>query len=102
MGDTTKVYVVQNYYTEKEYISIVINEEQRLSNKEQYGRLSEREYQQLMYIRAEHERALKRKRRNERIARARRSEELVAKHRVSSKWFRYLAENDIFPKVRDR
>lgn len=47
-----------------------------------------------------HERALKRKRRNERIARARRSEELVAKHRVSSKWFRYLAENDIFPKVR--
>ncbi|MGX0900150.1 hypothetical protein ACUXHI_001264 [Staphylococcus haemolyticus] len=43
---------------------------------------------------------MKRKRRNERIARARRSEELVAKHRVSSKWFRYLAENDIFPKVR--
>lgn len=53
-----------------------------------------------MYIRAEHERALKRKRRNERIARARRSQELVASHRVSSKWFRYLAENDIFPKVR--
>lgn len=90
----------------KEYMSIVINndelvkKEQRLSNKEQYGRLSEREYRQLMYIRAEHERALKRKRREQRIARARRSEELVKKHRVSSKWFRYLAENDIFPKVR--
>lgn len=87
-------------------MSIVINndelvkEEQRLSNKEQHGRLSEREYRQLMYIRAAHERALKRKRREQRIARARRSEELVAKHRVSSKWFRYLAENDIFPKVR--
>ncbi|WP_275043239.1 hypothetical protein [Staphylococcus hominis] len=35
--------------------------EERLSNKEQYGRLSEREYRQLMYIRAAHERALKRK-----------------------------------------
>jgi len=53
-----------------------------------------------MYIRAAHERALKRKRREQRISRARRSEELVKKHRVSSKWFRYLAENDIFPKVR--
>ncbi|UUY83507.1 hypothetical protein NUT44_01720 [Staphylococcus haemolyticus] len=78
----------------------MINEEQRLSNKEQYGRLSEREYQQLMYIRAEHERALKRKRRDERIARAKRAEREVARHRVSSKWFRYLSENDIFPKVR--
>ena len=78
----------------------LVKEEQRLSNKEQYGGLSEREYRQLMYIRAEHERALKRKRREQRIARARRSEELVKKHRVSSKWFRYLAENDIFPKVR--
>lgn len=90
----------------KEYISIVINndelvkKEQRLSNKERYGALSEEEYNELMRIRAAFERALKRKRRNERIARARRSQELVAKHRVSSKWFRYLAENDIFPKVR--
>ncbi|WP_242314939.1 hypothetical protein [Staphylococcus sp. acrmy] len=78
----------------------LVKEEQRLSNKEQYGGLSEREYRQLMYIRAAYERALKRKRREQRIARARRSEELVAKHRVSSKWFRYLSENDIFPKVR--
>ena len=91
---------------EKEYISIVINndelvkKEQRLSNKERYGALSEKEYNELMRIRAAFERALKRKRRNERIARARRSEELVAKHRVNSKWFRYLSENDIFPKVR--
>ena len=90
----------------KEYMSIVINDnelvkrEQRLSNKERYGALSEKEYNELMHIRASFERELKRKRREQRIARARRSEELVAKHRVSSKWFRYLAENDIFPKVR--
>ena len=87
-------------------MSIVINDnelvkrEQRLSNKERYGALSEKEYNELMHIRASFERELKRKRREQRIARARRSEELVAKHRVSSKWFRYLAENDIFPKVR--
>ena len=78
----------------------LVNREQRLSNKERYGALSEREYNELMHIRASFERELKRKRREQRIARARRSEELVAKHRVSSKWFRYLAENDIFPKVR--
>lgn len=47
-----------------------------------------------------HERALKRKRREERIARAKRAEREVARHRVNSKWFRYLSENDIFPKVR--
>ena len=74
--------------------------ENRLAEKEQRGALSEQEYKTLMEIRASHERALKRKRREQRIARAKRSEELVAKHRVSSKWFRYLAENDIFPKVR--
>lgn len=74
--------------------------ENRLAEKEQRGALSEQEYKTLMELRAAHERALKRKRRDERIARARRSEALVAKHRVSSKWFRYLAENDIFPKVR--
>ena len=87
-------------------MSIVINnnelvkEEQRLSNKEQYGGLSEREYRQLMYIRAAYERALKRKRREQRIARARRSEELVAKHRVSSKWFEHLVEDNAFVKVK--
>ena len=43
---------------------------------------------------------MKRKRREERIARAKRAEREVARHRVSSKWFRYLSENDIFPKVR--
>ena len=78
----------------------LVNREQRLSNKERYGALSEKEYNELMRIRASLERELKRKRREQRIARAKRSEELVAKHRVSSKWFRYLAENDIFPKVR--
>ena len=74
--------------------------ENRLAEKEQRGALSEQEYKTLMELKAAHERALKRKRREQRIARARRSEELVAKHRVSSKWFRYLVENDIFPKVR--
>lgn len=74
--------------------------ENKLAEKEERGALSEQEYKTLMELRAAHERALKHKRREQRIARARRSEELVAKHRVSSKWFRYLAENDIFPKVR--
>lgn len=78
----------------------LVNREQRLSNKERYGALSEEEYNELMRIRASFERELKRKRREQRIARARRSEALVKKHRVSSKWFRYLSENDIFPKVR--
>lgn len=74
--------------------------ENRLAEKEQHGALSEQEYKTLMELRASHERALKRKRREQRIARAKRSEALVKKHRVSSKWFRYLAENDIFPKGR--
>lgn len=74
--------------------------ENRLAEKEQRGALSEQEYKTLMELRAEHERALKRRKREQRIARARRSEALVKKHRVNSKWFRYLAENDIFPKVR--
>lgn len=47
-----------------------------------------------------HERALKRKRREQRIARARRSEELVAKHRVSSKWFEHLVEDNTFVKLK--
>lgn len=78
----------------------MINEEQRLSNKEQYGRLSEREYQQLMYIRAEHERALKRKRREERIARAKRAEREVAKHRVNTRYFKNLVQNNLVVKVK--
>ena len=87
-------------------MSIVINndelvkEEQRLSNKEQYGGLSEREYRQLMYIRAAYERALKRKRREQRIARARRSEELVAKHRVNTRYFKNLVQNNLMVKVK--
>ncbi|OHR02488.1 hypothetical protein [Staphylococcus sp. HMSC078A03] len=78
----------------------LVKKEQRLSNKERYGALSEEEYNELMRIRAAFERALKRKRREERIARAKRAEREVAKHRVNTKWFRYLSENDIFPKVR--
>ena len=67
-----------------------------------YERNEKQLTKQLYEIQAElrHERALKRKRREERIARAKRAEREVAKHRVNSKWFRYLSENDIFPKVR--
>lgn len=78
----------------------LINREQRLSNKERYGALSEKEYNELMHIRASFERELKRKRREQRIARAKRSEELVAKHRVSSKWFEELVEKNSFVKIK--
>lgn len=47
-----------------------------------------------------HERALKRKRRNERIARARRSEELVASHRVNTRYFKNLVQNNLMVKVK--
>lgn len=74
--------------------------ENKLAEKEERGALSEQEYKTLMELRAEHERALKRKRREQRIARVRRSEELVKKHRVSSKWFEHLVEDNMFVKVK--
>ncbi|MBW4892882.1 hypothetical protein KQ240_04785 [Staphylococcus haemolyticus] len=64
------------------------------------GGLSDEEYMQLIRIRAAHERALRNERRQQRINHRIRSEQLLKEHRVSSKWFRYLVENDIFPKVR--
>lgn len=64
------------------------------------GRLSDEEYMQLIRIRAAHERALRNERRQQRINHRIRCEQLLKEHRVSSKWFRYLVENDIFPKVR--
>ena len=63
------------------------------------GRLSDEQYMQLIKIRA-HERALRNERRQQRINHRIRCEQLLKEHRVSSKWFRYLVENDIFPKVR--
>lgn len=47
-----------------------------------------------------HERALKRKRREERIARAKRAEREVAKHRVNSKYFKNLVQNNLVVKVK--
>ncbi|PTK77167.1 hypothetical protein BUZ27_06225 [Staphylococcus haemolyticus] len=47
-----------------------------------------------------HERALKRKRREERIARAKRAEREVAKHRVNSKYFKNLVQNNLMVKVK--
>ncbi|MDU3266448.1 MAG: hypothetical protein E7E55_08815, partial [Staphylococcus sp.] len=64
------------------------------------GRLSDEEYMQLIRIRAANERALRNERRQQRINHRIRCEQLLKEHRVRSKWFRYLVENDIFPKVR--
>ena len=47
-----------------------------------------------------HERALKRKRREERIARAKRAEREVAKHRVNTRYFKNLVQNNVFAKVK--
>lgn len=47
-----------------------------------------------------HERALKRKRREERIARAKRAEREVAKHRVNTKYFKNLVQNNLMVKVK--
>lgn len=47
-----------------------------------------------------HERALKRKRREERIARAKRAEREVAKHRVNTRYFKNLVENNLMVKVK--
>lgn len=47
-----------------------------------------------------HERALKRKRREERIARAKRAEREVAKHRVNTKYFKNLVQNNLIVKVK--
>ena len=47
-----------------------------------------------------HERALKRKRREERIARAKRAEREVAKHRVNTRYFKNLVQNNLIVKVK--
>lgn len=47
-----------------------------------------------------HERALKRKRREERIARAKRAEREVAKHRVNTKYFKNLVQNNLVVKIK--
>lgn len=47
-----------------------------------------------------HERALKRKRREERIARAKRAERELAKHRVNTRCFKNLVQNNLMVKVK--
>ncbi|MBE9446832.1 MULTISPECIES: hypothetical protein [Bacilli] len=47
-----------------------------------------------------HERALKRKRREERIARAKRAEREVARHRVNTRYFKNLVQNNLIVKVK--
>ncbi|PTK72359.1 hypothetical protein BUZ26_00105 [Staphylococcus haemolyticus] len=47
-----------------------------------------------------HERALKRKRREERIARAKRAEREVARHRVNTRYFKNLVQNNLMVKVK--
>ncbi|MCE5096542.1 hypothetical protein [Staphylococcus devriesei] len=47
-----------------------------------------------------HERALKRKRREKRIARAKRAEREVAKHRVNTRYFKNLVQNNLMVKVK--
>ena len=77
----------------KEYMNMVQMYER---NEKQ---LTAKQLYEIQQAEIRHERALKRKRRKSVLLGARRSEELVAKHRVNSKWFRYLSKNDIFPKV---
>ena len=47
-----------------------------------------------------HERLLKRKRREERIAKAKRAEREVAKHRVNTRYFKNLVQNNLVVKVK--
>ncbi|MHB7934143.1 hypothetical protein ACYCJ4_00785 [Staphylococcus haemolyticus] len=47
-----------------------------------------------------HERALKRKRREERIARAKRAEREVARHRVNTRYFKNLVQNNLMVKIK--
>lgn len=60
--------------------------------------ITKRQLEAIAEAQVRHERELKRKARERRIERAQRSETLLKQHRVSSKWFEYLCENDIFPK----
>lgn len=62
--------------------------------------LSSRQLYLIQQAEIRHERELKRKQEEERKARQARSERLVKKHRVKSKWYQHLVENDIFPKVK--
>ncbi|MCE4953496.1 hypothetical protein ACYCJX_09770 [Staphylococcus borealis] len=63
-------------------------------------RLTAKQLYEIQQAELRHERALKRKRREERIARAKRAEREVAKHRVSSKYFKNLVQNNLMVKIK--
>ena len=78
----------------REYINIVQTYER---NEKQ---LTAKQLYEIQQAEIRHERALKRKRREERIARAKRSEREVAKHRVNSRYFKNLVQNNLVVKVK--
>ncbi|WP_438499787.1 hypothetical protein [Staphylococcus petrasii] len=63
-------------------------------------RMTSRQLYELQQIQLRHERALKRKRREERIAKAKRAEREVAKHRVNTRYFKNLVQNNLMVKVK--
>lgn len=78
----------------REYINMVQTYER---NEKQ---LTAKQLYEIQQAEIRHERALKRKRREERIARAKRAEREVAKHRVNTKYFKNLVQNNLVVKVK--
>ncbi|MCI2773435.1 hypothetical protein [Staphylococcus petrasii] len=63
-------------------------------------RMTSKQLYELQQIQLRHERALKRKREEERIAKAKRAEREVAKHRVNTRYFKNLVQNNLMVKVK--
>ncbi|PTK52074.1 hypothetical protein BUZ44_02340 [Staphylococcus haemolyticus] len=63
-------------------------------------RLTAKQLYEIQQAELRHERALKRKRREERIARAKRAEREVAKHRVNTRYFKNLVQNNLMVKIK--
>lgn len=78
----------------KEFINMVQTYER---NERQ---LTAKQLYEIQQAEIRHERALKRKRRDERIARAKRAEREVAKHRVNTRYFKNLVQNNLMVKVK--
>lgn len=78
----------------KEFMNIVQTYER---NEKQ---LTAKQLYEIQQAEIRHERALKRKRREERIARAKRAEREVAKHRVNTRYFKNLVQNNLMVKVK--
>ena len=62
--------------------------------------MTPRQRYELQMAELRHEKELKRKRRDERIAKAKRSEQLVKKHRVNTRYFKNLVQNNLVIKVK--